>query len=178
MPRKPKVSSPIRELRLALQKTQKEFAHLLASSTPYVQAIELGQRPIPERFCDVIELEFGVRAGSLKQKQGLPVVWLFQEKTVVGMPQEIGEPILKKLRELRAKPRERLRYQIKLWKQMRPRMEDLAPRDDMLHKLDLFLAAAAAERKQLAALFQLDRWIEDQIASLKLCKAIEAQKIG
>jgi transcriptional regulator with XRE-family HTH domain len=180
MPRKPKNSSPLRELRSALQKTQQQLGRALGVSRRYIQAFELGQRPIPARVCDEIELQFGVKANSLKQRQGFPVVWCLEERTIALMPQRISGPILKELRKLRGKPRERLRYQINRWKEMLPRMEEKAPRDDTLHKLQILLDAAAAKHKQMSALFQLDRWIEDQIVSLNLREAVVsiAQKRG
>ena len=170
----------MRELRLALGQTQKEFADALKLSCSYVQAFELGQRPIPDKLCDDIELKFGLRASSLKQREGLPVVWLFQEQTVAILPERISKPILKELRKLRAKPRERLRYQISLWKKMAPAMEENAPRKEVVEKLLVLLDAAATKRKQLRALWQLDHWIEDQIASLNLRDSISeaARKSG
>jgi transcriptional regulator with XRE-family HTH domain len=168
------------KVRLALGKSQTEFANMFGVSASYIQAIELGGRTINDELCDDIELRLGVKANSLKQKQGLPTVWLLQERTVALMPQRISEPILSKLRKLRRKPRERLRYQLALWKKMLPAMEEKAPRKEIVEKLLILLDAAAAERKHLTALLQLDRWIEDQIALLNLRKPIRiiAQKRG
>ena len=166
MPRKPKFSSPIRELRLALGQTQKEFADMFGLSCSYGQAIELGQRLLTDELCDDIELKFGIKPGSLKQKQGVPVVWLFEEATVAILPKRISKSILKELRRLRSNPRSRLRYQISRWKEMAPAMEKHAPREEVVAKLQVLLDAAAAERKHLAMLWRLDRWIEDQLASL------------
>jgi transcriptional regulator with XRE-family HTH domain len=180
MPRKPKISSPMRELRLALGKTQTQFGRMFGISRIYAQSIELGQRPMPDDLGDEIELKFGLRPGALKQKKGMPVVWLFQERTVVVLPQRISEPILKELRKLRDQPRERLRYQIDRWQKMLPAMEKNAPRNEVVDKLLMLLDAAASEQKQLSALWRLDRWIENQIASLKLREPIRivAQKRG
>jgi transcriptional regulator with XRE-family HTH domain len=168
MPRKPKISSPLRELRLALGQTQKEFAAELELSCPWIQALELGQKSMPDELCDDIELRFGIRPGSLKQKQGVPIVWLFEEPTVAIMPEQTSKPILKELRRLRDKPRERLRYQIGLWEKMRPAMEENAPQKEVIGKLLIMMIAASKERKQLTALWRLDRWMEEQIASLNL----------
>jgi transcriptional regulator with XRE-family HTH domain len=176
MPRKPKFSSPIRELRLALGQTQKEFADMLGLSCSYGQAIELGQRLLTDELCDDIELKFGIKPGSLKRKQGVPVVWLFEEATVAILPKRISALILKKLRKLRSKPRDRLRYQISLWKEMAPAMEKRAPREEVVAKLQVLLDAAAAERKHLTTLWQLDRWIEDQLASLSHNSISEAAR--
>jgi hypothetical protein len=51
---------------------------------------------------------------------------------------------------------------------MRATMEEKAPRKEIVEKLLILLDAAAREQKQLAVLWRLDRWIEDQIASLNL----------
>jgi transcriptional regulator with XRE-family HTH domain len=174
MPRKPKISSPLRELRLALGQTQKEFAAELKLSCPWIQALELGQKLMPDELCDDIELKFGIKPGSLKQKQGVPVVWLFEEATVAILPKQISEPILKDLRKLRGQPRERLRYQISRWKKMRPAMEERAPQKEIIEKLLIVLIAASRERKQLTALWRLDRWMENQIVSLDLQESLRS----
>jgi transcriptional regulator with XRE-family HTH domain len=162
----------MRELRLALGQTQKEFADMFGLSCSYGQAIELGQRLLTDELCDDIELKFGIKPGSLKQKQGVPVVWLFEEATVAILPERISAPILKELRKLRGKPRERLRYQISRWEEMRPAMEEKAPQKEIIEKLLIVLIAAAKERKQLTALWRLDRWMENQIVSLDLRKSL------
>jgi Helix-turn-helix. len=180
MSRKSKSDHPLAKVRIALGKLQKEFAEMFGVSASYIQAIELEERTINDELCDDIELQLGVRASSLKQKHGEPIVWLLQEQTVALMPRRISEPILKELRQLRNKPRERLRYQLALWQQMQPTMEEKAPRKELIEKLLIFLDAAAAKRTQLKALLRLDRFIEDQIAFFDLRKAIGsiAQKRG
>jgi transcriptional regulator with XRE-family HTH domain len=177
--RKSQSDHPLAKVRIALGKLQKEFAEMFGVSASYIQAIELGQRgknpkhsAIYDQLCDDIELQLGVRASSLKQEHGEPIVWLLQEQTVALMPQRISAPILSKLRKLRDKPLERLRYQLDLWKKMLPTIEARAPRKQVVEKLLILLDAAAQQRKQLTALSRLDRWIEDQIALLNLRKAV------
>jgi hypothetical protein len=123
---------------------------------------------INDKLCDDIEFKLGVRASSLKQKRGMPVVWLLQKRTLALMPQRISAPIMRELRQLRAKPRERLRYELALWKKMLPAMEENVPRNEVVQKLHIFLDAAKREQKLRTALSLLDRWIENQIASLNL----------
>jgi hypothetical protein len=129
---------------------------------------------MPDGLCDDIELRFGIRPGSLKQKQGVPIVWLFEEPTVAIMPEQTSKPILKELRRLRDKPRERLRYQIALWEKMRPAMEENAPQKEVIEKLLIMMIAASKERKQLTALWRLDRWMEEQIVSLDLRESLRS----
>jgi transcriptional regulator with XRE-family HTH domain len=181
MSRRSKANHPLAHVRIALRKSQQEFARMFGVSASYIQAIELGQRSINDELADAIELQLGVRASSLKNEQGLPTVWLLQETTVaLMMPQRISTPILSELRKLRAKPLERLRYQLALWRKMLPAMEEKAPRKEIVEKLLILLDAAARERKQLTTLSRLDRWIEDQIALLNLRRAVGliAQKRG
>jgi transcriptional regulator with XRE-family HTH domain len=166
--RKSKSNHPLAKVRIALEKSQEQFARMFGVSASYIQAIELGGRTINDELCDDIELRLGVRASSLKQEGGRPVVWLLEERTIALMPQRISTPILSDLRKLRRRPRERLRYKIDLWKKMRATMEEKAPRKEIVEKLLILLDAAAREQKQLAVLWRLDRWIEDQIASLNL----------
>jgi transcriptional regulator with XRE-family HTH domain len=167
MPRRAKFNHPLREVRIALGKSQWQFARMFGVSTSYVQAIELGQRAVNDELCGDISMRIGVTGNSLKQKRGMPTA-LLQERTVALMPQGISEPILSELRKLRAQPRERLRYQLALWQKMFAEMDKSASREKIGEKLLIFLDAAAREQKHLVALSRLDRWIENQIASLNL----------
>ena len=77
----------------------------------YIQAIELGRARSTTNSVMTSSCDSESKQTRLKQRQGMPVVWLLQERTVALMPQRISKPILSELRKLRRRPRERLRYQ-------------------------------------------------------------------
>src|SRR5262245_33776410 len=80
MPRLPRFIHPVRAVRQALKKTQRQFAKMFGVSTSYLQAIELGTRKVPDHLADSIMLRFGVDPDSLKNKHGRPEFLLASDK--------------------------------------------------------------------------------------------------
>ena len=72
MPRRPRFIHPLRVVRLALGKSQLQFARMFGVSASYIQAVELGQRNLNDELADAIMLRCGVDASSLKRKRGKP----------------------------------------------------------------------------------------------------------
>jgi len=68
MPRKPSHRHPLRQVREALNKTQSEFAKLIGSSAPTVQAIENGQRDITQEMAETVMTVTGVWPFCLTEK--------------------------------------------------------------------------------------------------------------
>lgn len=173
MPRKRK--HPLCEVRNAIEMSQPQFAKMFGVSASYIQAIELGQRgkrstrsAIYDQLCDDIALRLGVIAESLKQERGMPTA-LLGKKTIAAMTDRAtGAAILSELRRLEHRPRKRLRYQIDRWRKMLPAIKASIRSQDILRKLFVFVEAAGREKKELTALCQLDRWIENQVAAFNL----------
>jgi len=176
MPRKPKFRHPLREVRDAIGKSQQQFARMFGVSASYVQAIELGQRPINDELCDDIALRLGVTARSLKQERGMPRALLEEKRIAAITDRETGAAIISELR-LRRGTRERLRFQVDRWRKMLPAIEgSIQSQDIVLRKLFLFLKVSVThqEKKHLSVLRQLDRWIEDQTERFGLRTIVKA----
>jgi transcriptional regulator with XRE-family HTH domain len=162
---------------MALKKSQPQFAKMFGVSASYIQAIELGQRNISSELADDIMLRFGVEAESLKRKRGLPVSLLRQDQIDI---KNSSPSATKKLgREFAAlqeitDPCERLQFCIEFYRKIFPYFESEVRYQNFARKVEILFTAAVREKKHLALLIRLDRWMENAVKKFGLEPTIKA----
>jgi len=146
MPKKPKTSNPVRLVREALGKSQSQFARMFGVSQSFIQAIELGKRPMNDDLADAIAVRVGVRPDSLKHKVGIPTAMLFGAGAG-------------------------LKDQIAAWEKNATFLNDDAVdnlRDNFVPMLEVLAEAAMREKKGVVLSLKLSRWIDATTADLGL----------
>lgn len=76
MPRKPAFIHPLRKVREATRRTQKEFANLVGRSTPTIQSIENGKLALSDELAQLIFIATGADPTELKKgRRGRAIGW-------------------------------------------------------------------------------------------------------
>jgi transcriptional regulator with XRE-family HTH domain len=160
MPRKPLFKNPVRLLRETLGKTQPEFARLIGVSSKYLQAIELGERPLTDDLADFMMAAFGVSPDSVKQKKGCPVHLLGDRGH-----RDLGN-------------------NVRSWQIFTDKIESWTPgdlREFLLPKLKVLFEAACRKKaaagaykfpKAIAVSLRLNRWIDQTVEDFGLRQSI------
>jgi transcriptional regulator with XRE-family HTH domain len=148
MPKKPKRIHPLRSLRETLGKTQGRFAKMVGVSESYIQAIELGQRQISDDLALDIAANYGLNPEWLK---GKAKVFNNGCATLRESCQTIGDTLSRSFRD---------------------DVEFFV--DSIEAKVEILLAAAQRERKEIAVLLSLQKWIDDATKRYGLGTTIKA----
>ncbi len=146
--------SPLAQLRVALGKTQEQFAQLIGESRFWVQTLERGKKPIPDQLATTLMLLFGCRPDSIKKGRGK----------------------LEHLRQAGSLPE-----MIASWAEFLPIVAsdlDVILKEVIAPKLDVLVKAASEQQRGLILLHQLDEWITSTVGKLNLQSAVDAELVA